>query len=371
MTLALAGPALALLLGAELSVEAGAPLAPALARLAPGDTLRLGPGEHRGALGRLSEVRVVGAGPGVTVVLAPEGQDGAVATGRVELSGLTLVAGPRRSALKVLGGRALLHRVALVGGAAGAFVDQGRLEGHEVWLGGEYGLLAAHGEVRLVDLTASGGISGLASLHADVTIERGVVTGPSREAGIAIAGGTARLSGIALRRTGPSGLAVSGGEVEASDLTVADTREVDGVMGDCVQVQRAGLILRASELLRCSGAAVEASRARLLLDGVEAAGGQAGGVILTDQTTATLDAVQVTHGGPGLVAMEGASVRGFGTRLRTDPAIWADCAGGTVVDLRGDPAVRRPCVAARPAIPAGDAPRHRPTGQSLDKPRAP
>ena len=60
-------------------MPAGAPLEPALARLAPGDTLRLGPGEHRGALGRLGGVRVVGAGPGVTVDPGAGGQDGVVA----------------------------------------------------------------------------------------------------------------------------------------------------------------------------------------------------------------------------------------------------------------------------------------------------
>jgi len=374
----LALPVLALLLGAEYAVSAGAPLEPALARLVPGDTLRLGPGEHHGALGHLGRVRVIGAGPGVTVILAPEGQDGVVAVpagqggaaaaGPLELSDLSLVTGPRRSALKVLGGRVSLARVALVGGTAGAFVEEGELDGRGVTLAGEYGLLLSRGTVRLRDVTASGTLAGVGSLRGDLTLERAVVTGPAIEAGVSIAGGTARLVQVAIRRPGPSGLSILGGEVEATDLTVAGAVEEGGLLGDCVQVLRGGLVLRASELLACGGAALEASRARLTLDGVDAAGGEAGGLVLIDRTTATLDGLVLTRGGPGLVAMQGSTARGFGNRFWTEPAIWADCAGGTVVDLRGDPAVRRPCLASPPgqAAPPGD-----PGDRSLDKPRSP
>jgi hypothetical protein len=361
-------PLLGLLLGAELTLQAGAPLAPALARLAPGDTLRLGPGVHQGSLGRLSGVQVAGAGPGVTVVVAPEGVDGVESReGTLELSGLTRVVGARRSALKVLGGQVRLERVALVGGSCGAFVDEGEATGLEVLLSGDYGLLLARGTVRLRDLTATGRVAGVASLHGDLEIARAVVTGPSREGGISVAGGRSRLSEIAIRGTGPTGLTLTGGEVVASDLAVAGPIEVDHALGDCVQVRHGTLTLRSSLLLQCGGAALEASGARIVLSGVDAAGGEAGGLILIDRTTATLDGNRLTRTGPGLVVSEGSSARGFGNRFLTDPALWVDCADGASALLDGDPDVRRPCASAQ----GGGSKAHDPAGPSLDKPPTP
>ena len=361
-------PLLALLLGAELTLQAGAPLAPALALLAPGDTLRLGPGVHRGTLGRLSGVQVAGAGPGVTVLLAPEGTDGVESwDGTLELSGLTVVAGTRRSALKVLGGRVTLRRVALVGGTCGAFVGDGELTGQEVLLSGDYGLLITRGTARLKDLTAFGRGAGVASLHGALEIERAVVTGPSTEGGVSVAGGTARLSDIVIRRPGPTGLTLTGGEVVATDLVIAGAAGLDATLGDCVQVRRGTLTLRTSVLMQCGGAAMEASGARLLLAGVDAAGGEAGGLVLVGRTTATLDGNRLTRTGPGLVVIEGSTARGFGNRFLTDPALWVDCADGASALLDGDPDVRRPCASAQ----GGGSKAHDPAGPSLDKPPSP
>lgn len=343
--------ALSMMLGAELAVAAGASLPDALARLAPGDTLRLGPGEHRGALGRLGGVTVVGAGAGVTVLRAPQGEDGVVATGELSLSGLSIVTGPHRSALKVLGGAARLRDVALVGGASGAFVEEGRLDGQDLLVDGEYGLLSWRGQVRLEGVTASGRHAGVAVLGGTLELSRAALTGPSSEAAISVAGGAVRLAEVVVRDPGPAGLAVSGGTVVARDLTVAGPREEGGVLGDCLQVRRAEVRLSASELTACGGAAVEASRARLWLDGVDAAGGAAGCLILTDRSSADLAATLCTRRGPGLVAMEGSTVRAFGARFWTDPAIWADCGSGARVELLDAPPERQPCASRRDASP--------------------
>jgi hypothetical protein len=90
--------------GATLDVPAGGDLAAAVARARPGDAIRLGPGEHRGALGTISGVTVSGAGAGTTTVVAPQGADGVVVAGDAVLAGLSIRAGPARSALKVTGG---------------------------------------------------------------------------------------------------------------------------------------------------------------------------------------------------------------------------------------------------------------------------
>jgi hypothetical protein len=346
-----ASAALLLLLGAEISLPAGGSLPEALARLAPGDTLRLSAGEHRGALGKLAGVTVVGAGAGVTVLLVPQGEDGVVAEGALSLSGLSIVTGPSRAALKVLGGAARLSDVALVGGASGAFVDTGSLVGEEVLLDGEYGLLSAHGEVRLVGLTASGRHAGLAILGGTLTVERGALTGPSTEAALVVAGGAARVAGLVVRAPGPAGVTVSGGTLTGTDLTVSGPREAGRILGDCLLVRRAEVRLSASELTSCGGAAVEASRAAVWLDGVDAGGGGAGCLIFTDQSRAELSATLCTGHGPGLVVMEGSSVRGFGARFWTDPSIWADCGSGARVELLDDRTGRQPCASTPSKTP--------------------
>lgn len=349
--------ALPLLLGADLAVPAGAPLADALARLAPGDTLRLGPGEHRGALGRLRDVRVAGAGAGVTVLLVPQGADGAVAEGPLALEGLSIVAGPRRSALKVLGGAVALRDVALVGGAGGAYVDAGRLEGREVALDGDYGLLCAGGEVALTGVTASGRRAAVGVLGGDVRLERAALTGPSSEAAVSVAGGRVRLAAAIVRDPGPTGLSILRGALEATDLTLAGPRLARGLdaeggfPGGCAQVRRGELRLSASELVACGGAALEASRARVWLDGVDAAGGEAGCLVLTDHSEADLSATLCTRRGPGLVVMQGSTVRAFGARFWTDPAIWADCGSGARVEQLDRPGVRQPCAAGPTSNP--------------------
>src|SRR5512138_2630167 len=139
---------LAVLLASTIDVPAGKPLGAALAGAAPGDVVHLGPGVHSGSLGRLSGVRVEGAGAGATELRVPAGEDGLVAVGRVELAAMAIRAGPARSAVKVLGGSARLEHVVLSGGTIGAFVDEGRLEGDDVDLHGEqYGLLSRRGDV--------------------------------------------------------------------------------------------------------------------------------------------------------------------------------------------------------------------------------
>jgi hypothetical protein len=334
---------LALLTGAEWLVPAGASLADAMARAATGDTVRLGPGEHRGALGRLAGVTVAGAGAGVTVVLAPPGEDGAVTDGDATLRDLSLVAGPARTGLKALSGAVTLERVALVGGSTGLFVDGARVEGRETWLEGGYGLLQGAGVVRLTGLIAHGGRAGLALLTGDLEVTRGAVTGPSAEAAVTIAGGTARLAELVLRNGGPSGLSVSGGVVTARDLSIAGPRESGGIGGDCLLVMRARVTLRASELTGCGGAAIEASHAELHVEGVDAEGGSAGGFIFTDQTRVELLATLVTGRGPGLVAMQGSRVRGWQARHFTDPSLWIDCGSGARVEWLDAHGARQPC----------------------------
>jgi hypothetical protein len=335
------------LLGATVDVAAGADLQAALAAARPGDLVRLAPGEHHGVLGRArGPVRISGAGAGVTVVIAPEGEDVLVVApgGRVTLSGLTLVAGPTRAALKALGGEVAAEDVALLGGAAGAFVDGGRLTGRALLAAGGYGLLLRAGAVTLDGAELRGQAAGVAQLGGELVLRRAAVTGPAEEAGISCSAGTAQLTDVTVRAPGPSGLSVTGtSRVEASGLVVAGATEQGGFFGDCVQVRRGTLSLAGGTLSRCGGAAVEAAGGRVTLRGVDATGGTAGCLVFVEGARGELSGDRCSGGGPALVAAGGAQVTAQMSRWLTDPVLWVECGSGARVRLGPGEQVAEPC----------------------------
>ncbi len=340
--------ALALALAATLDVSAGDDLRAAMARARAGDVVRLGRGEHRGSLGRLAGVTVEGAGAGETLVVAPEGEDGAVAGGEATLRGLAIRAGPGRSALKVLGGVARLDGVALSGGACGAFVDGGRLVGRGVDLHGEYGLLVRSGRVELDGGSARATATGVGLLGGELVLRRVEIVGPAREGGLSVARGSASLDAVTIRAPGPSGIVVSaGGRVEGVGVTVAGASESSGFLGDCAQVIRGTLRLEGSTLLGCAGAAVEASGGEIALAGVDATGGTAGCLILVNGASATLHGNLCAGRGPGLVVGSGARATAAANRWWTDPVLWVDCGSGARVQLGRGETARQPCAAVR------------------------
>lgn len=343
------GAVLAFVVAATLDVPAGADLAGALARARPGDRVRLGPGEHHGSLGRLAGVSVEGAGAGTTVVLAPEGTDGLVATGEVTLSGLSLRAGPERCALKVLGGAARLDDVSLAAGACGAFLDGGRLDGRGVDLAGRYGLLVRSGEAALDGGSARASETGIAVIGDGVAaLRRFAIVGPAREGGLSVASGAARLEAVVIRAPGPAGISVSaGGKVEGLEVTVTGATELGVALGDCVQVIRGTLRLEGATLVGCAGAAVEASGGTLSLAGVDATGGSAGCFVLVNGATADLSGNLCAGRGPGLVAASGARATARANRWWTDPVFWVDCGAGSRVTLGRGETAREPCAGAR------------------------
>jgi hypothetical protein len=344
----LAHAALALALGGTIPVAAGEDLAAALARARPGDVVRLGPGRHRGTLGRPAGIEIEGAGAGATVVVAPEGEDGLVAAGAVAIRGLSLRAGAGRSALKVLGGTVRVDDVALSGGACGAFVDGGTLDGRGAELSGEYGLLVRAGRVALDGGSARATGAGAAVMGGALALRRFAVVGPSREAGISVARGTASLEAVTIRAPGPSGISVSGGgSVEGTAITIAGAAESHGFLGDCVQVIRGSLRLTGATLVGCAGAAVEASGGQLALRAVDAAGGSAGCLVFLDGASADLEGNVCGGRGPGLVLASGARASAVANRWWTDPAMWVDCASGSRVRLGRGEQLREPCAAPR------------------------
>jgi hypothetical protein len=340
--------ALAIVLGATLDVSAGDDLAAAAARARPGDVLRLGPGVHRGTLGRLAGVRLEGAGAGATVVLAPEGEDGAVATGEVSLRGLSIRAGATRSALKVLGGEAHLEDVALRGGSCGAFVDGGRLEGRGVDLRGEYGLLVRRGRASIDAGSARATTAGVAVLFGEVALRRFEIVGPALEGGLSVAGGAASLEAVTIRAPGPSGITLSaGGRVDGVAVTIAGAEESKGFLGDCAQVVRGSLHLSGSTLVRCAGAAVEAAAGEVVLLGVDATGGAAGCLVFVNGARARLEGNVCAGRGPGLVLSGGAQATAVANRWWTDPVLWVECGSGSRVRLGRGETAREPCAASR------------------------
>lgn len=336
--------ALAVALATTVDVPAGADVAAALAHARPGDVVRLGPGEHHAALGRLAGIRVEGAGSEATSVVAPEGEDGVVAVGDLDLEGLAIRAGPMRSALKVLGGRARIRDLALQGGSCGAFVSGGGLVGYGVQLRGEHGLLLESGEVTLEGGSASGAGSGLALVGGTLLLRQFDVVGPSQEAGITVARGVARLEGVVVRAPGPTGISVSaGGRVEGFDVTVAGSSMRGDFLGDCVESIRSSVRLEGATLVRCAGAAVEASGGEVALAATDATGGSAGCIVLVNGARADLAGNVCAGRGPGLVVASGSHASTRAGRWWTDPVLWVDCASGARVEMGRGERTRRPC----------------------------
>jgi hypothetical protein len=184
-------------------------------------------------------------------------------------------------------------------------------------------------------------------LGGAVALRRLAVTGPSVEAGISVAGGSAVLEAVVVRSPGPSGIAVSGGgRVEGTGVTVAGAIEEQGMLGDCVQVIRGTLRLSDATLVRCAGAAVEASGGELRLDGVDAAGGAAGCLVFVNGAVSDLAGNLCVGRGPGLVVASRARTRLVANRWWTDPVIWADCGAGARVEVGRGERLKAPCAAA-------------------------
>jgi len=343
---------LALALAATIEVPAGEPLAPALARLGPGDTLRLGPGRHRGGLGKLSRVTVEGAGAGATTVEAREDEPGATATGDVSLRGLTLAAGPSRCGLAVKAGACRVRDAALTGGGCGAFVEGGRLDAERVTLaGGTYGLLVGGGEAAVDGATLRGEAAGAAMTRGAMHLARATITGPAREAAVSIGGGTASLEEVIIADPGPSGIAVLGARLEGREVTVSGPREVEGLRGDCLLSIRGQVRLRDSMLVGCGGLAAEVAGGWLRLESVYFEGGREGGIALTRGARAELEDVVAAGRGPALVVEGASSARVGAGRWLAEPALQVDCAGGARVTLAGG-SLAEPC----PAEASGPAP---------------
>ncbi len=357
--IALAPLLLPWLVAATVDVAAGAELTAAMAAARPGDVIRLGPGDHLASLGRLEgPLRIVGAGVGVTWVLAPEGEDGlVVAGGAISLSGLGIRAEGPRAALKVLGGEVSAEEVSLAGGAVGAFVDGGQLTGRELDLSGGYGLLLRGGLVRLSEVRARGAHAGVAQLGGRAELRRLAVTGPATEAGVTVSGGETVLEEVVLRDPGPSGLSVQArAQVEARALDVSGASEAEGgFLGDCIQLRRGALRLTAASLTRCGGAAVEALGGTHDLRAVDATGGTAGCLVFLQGASVRLEGNRCVGRGPAVVSAGGAQVSAAMNRWRADPVFWVECASGARVKLGPGETVKEPC---RQAAGPLDKPAH-------------
>jgi hypothetical protein len=333
------------LLAADVEVSAGASVSDALARAGAGGTVRLGPGVHRATLGRLADVRVVGAGPHATRLEVPEGEDGATIAGPATLAGVAVVAGPTRCAVRVLEGGALeLADVALAGGACGLEVAGGTARGARVELRGDVALRVRRGEATLADGSARGVNASVAVQGGRLALERFDVTGPAREAGLTVDGGAAKLLDVAIRGAGPAGIAVGpGGTVDGRDVVVAGALEKEGFLGTCVQLRRGTLALRSSALASCGVAALQASGGSVTLLGVDAAGGTAGCFLFEDGAEATLTGSTCTGRGPAIAAASGARVGVSKGRWRADPVLWVDCGSGARIELGPGETAKQPC----------------------------
>ncbi|WP_374109413.1 hypothetical protein, partial [Anaeromyxobacter sp. SG17] len=254
-----------------------------------------------------------------------------------------LEAGAPRCAVRVSAGTLRARDLRAVGGGCGARVSGGALEGADLALDGDVGLVVERGEATLVGGHLHGALSGATVHGGTATLRHLAVDGPSREAGLAVAGGAAHLEGVVIRSPGPAGIAIAGGRVEGAAVVVAGVSEEQGIPGACVQVRRGSLALSASTLLRCGGAAVEASGGEVRLSSVDASGGAAGGIVLLDGATAVLDGNLVTGHGPALALGGGSRATARMNRWWADPVFWVDCGSGARLALGEGERARTPC----------------------------
>jgi hypothetical protein len=332
-----------LIAAAIAEVPAGGDLAATLARAAPGDVIRLGPGIHTGTLAIPPGVRVQGAGAAATRVVAPEGADTATPAGDAELAALTLVARAPRCALIVRQGNVRGEDVVLEGGACGVRIEGGTLKGARMSARGRVGVHVAAGALELEDARIRGTDAGVAVHGGRAELRRTVVDGPFREAGVTAEGGMTRLEGVVIRAPGPAGIAAEGGAtVEGVGLVVAGAGGVDGIPGACVQVRRATLRLEGATLVRCDGAAVEAEGGTLALSAVDASGGLAGCFVIHGGSAELTGNVCAGHG-PGLVLAAGARASLRLNRWWTDPVLWVDCGSGARAELGAGESGRATC----------------------------
>jgi hypothetical protein len=119
--------------------------------------------------------------------------------------------------------------------------------------------------------------------------------------------------------------------------------ETAGLLGTCVQVIRGLVDLEGATLVRCAGAALEASRGELRLRGVDATGGAAGCLVLVNGTVAELAGNLCAGRGPGLVVADQSRARLVANRWWTDPVLWADCGAGARVEVGRGEKMKAPC----------------------------
>ncbi|HSD19776.1 MAG TPA: hypothetical protein VLC54_07060 [Anaeromyxobacter sp.] len=336
--------ALPLALAATLDVPAGGDLAAALAHARTGDVVRLAEGDHRGGIVLPAGVRIEGAGAERTRVVAPEGADALVAEHDAQVAAVAMEAGTPRCAIRVTAGTLRATGVRATGGACGARVSGGTLDASDMVLDGTVGLLVDGGAATIERGRLRGAVAGATILGGTATLRHLAITGPSREAGLSVAGGAAFLEGVVIRSPGPAGIAVAtGGRLEGTAVVVVGASAEEGIPGTCVQVRRGSLTLSASTLLHCGGAAVQASAGEVHLTGVDAAGGAAGGIVLLDGASAVLDGNVLAGRGPGLALEGGARANARMNRWWVDPVFWVDCGSGARVVLGDGERARSPC----------------------------
>ena len=359
----LAGVALALATSVTLDVAPGDDLAAVLRRAKPGDTLALARGRHHGALPALAGLTVTGAGAGETVLEAPEGCPRRGGGGRGDAHRPHRARRPRGAVCAGVEGRpAVLRDVALAGGACGALVDGRRApRGRRPPARRRHGLLVAGGEARLRDArrctaaspaSRSSAAPRRSSARRSRTLARG---------GIRSTGGEATLLASVVLAPGPVGLAVTRGSLRADESTVSGAGPRGGP-STCAEALGGELRLAGSELRRCGGAALEASRAVVVLDGVDVEGGAAGCLALVDGARADLQGVRCSGHGPGLFVGSGAQAEARHDRWLVDPTMVVECATGARVRLGPGETGREPC--------PGELRRRGGTLTALDKRRA-
>ncbi len=339
----------------------------AAVRVEPTGTLAMTGGSVEGAHPRSSGIVLLGRSAELSRVAFRGALLRAVAVeaGDVRLSDVESLGAAE--ALHVGGGRAVATRVRAGGGRGPAFaVNDGELTLRDVDVSGhEYAVLAGQRSTLVVDGLRSerAALAAVGLVEASATLSHLAVTRPGSYGAVQSLDSRTRIDDLAVDGATDVAVIARLGSLEARGVRVRGVRGADGTGGDGLMIRDAVADLRDVVVEDAEGSGVVATQvATVSLDGLTCRRCRWGALLVERRSVAKARNVAaedarepaVSVPGEAVLELDGLAVRGEG------PALWAECAPGARVVLRGE--LPRPSLLSGRCIevpPAASAPAKR------------